>query len=332
MIKGRIAISDSAMAVERALEATKLAIEALNRDWDEAVVSSWTKHIIQSRGRLVLSGVGKSGLVAQKISATMSSTGCPSFYLHPADALHGDLGMVVSGDTVLMLSNSGESDEIVRLLPSLIKMGISIGAITSRPYSRLGEAASWCFTYTMPKGEGCPLNFAPMTSTTLQLIWGDLLATYQMIESGFTVEKFSQFHPAGNIGVNLLKIKAVMHTEYPRVRSTTSLIDLLMVMTQGKLGMTTVVDGDALLGVISDGDIRRALQKAQLLGDDPLILEAKDIMTTSPICVSSTDFAVDAAQIMEDRKITFVVVREGSNLCGIVHIHDLLAANVISQK
>lgn len=332
VIQNCIAFSDSTKAAKRVLEAAKLAIELLSRDWDETIVSSWTKHILKSKGRLVLSGMGKSGLIAQKISATMSSTGCPSFYLHPADALHGDLGMVVAGDTMLILSNSGESDEIVRLLPNLLRMGIHIGAITSRRDSRLGEAANWCFTYKMPKGEGCPLNFAPMASTTLQLVWGDLLAAYHMVESGFTIEHFSQFHPAGNIGVNLLKVRAIMHTDFPKIRSTSSLVDVLVVMTEGRLGMTTVVDEDNLLGVISDGDIRRALQKSQIEGSNPLALTAKDIMTSDPICIDSATFAVEAAVIMEDRKITFVVIKENKNLCGVVHIHDLLAANVICQK
>jgi arabinose-5-phosphate isomerase len=332
VIQSLISIPDSIQAAKQVLESTQSAIEALNRDWNEAVVASWTQHIIQRKGRLVLSGMGKSGLVAQKISATMSSTGCPSFYLHPADALHGDLGMMVAGDTALILSNSGESEEIVRLLPSLIRMDISIAAITSRPDSSLGKSANWCFTYTMPKGEGCPLNFAPMTSTTLQLVWGDLLAAYHMVESRFTIEKFSRFHPAGNIGANLLKAEALMHAEFPKVQSNMALIDVLMIMTQGKLGMTTVVDDCNFLGVISDGDIRRALQKAQVVGNNPLTLTAKDLMTTNPICIDSSTYAVETARIMEDNKITFLVVKHCERLCGVLHIHDLFAAKAICQK
>jgi arabinose-5-phosphate isomerase len=321
--------SDPTKAARHVLEATRLAIEALEGTWDEALVRSWTRHVTHSKGRLVLSGMGKSGLVAQKISATLASTGCPSFYLHPADALHGDLGMVMAEDTVLILSNSGESEEIVRLLPSLIRLGVKIGAITAHADSRLGQAADWCFTYVMPEGEGCPLNFAPMASTTLQLVWGDLLAAYHMVESGFTLEHFAQFHPAGNLGARLLKVKDLMHSEFPRVTPATGLVEALGVMTKGKLGMTTVMDGEILVGVISDGDIRRALQGAQQMRSNPLSLTAINIMTPNPICVGSETLAVETAKSMEARKITFVIVKDGPAPCGIIHIHDLFAAKVI---
>jgi len=321
--------ADPGKAARQVLAATRLAITALESAWDETLVRSWTRHVTQSKGRLVLSGMGKSGLVAQKIAATLASTGCPSFYLHPADALHGDLGMVMAEDTVLILSNSGESEEIVRLLPSLIRLGVRIGAITAQPESRLGQAADWCFTYTMPEGEGCPLNFAPMASTTLQLVWGDLLAAYHMVESGFTLEHFARFHPAGNLGARLLKVKDLMHTDFPRVEPGTGLVEALGVMTDGKLGMTTVMDLDTLVGVISEGDIRRALQGAQRKGGTPWSLTARDIMTPNPICTSPEALAVETAKIMAARKITFVIVKEGATARGIVHVHDLFAAKVI---
>ena len=318
-----------AQAAVHLLAATRQAVAALEGTWDETLVRSWTQHVTRSKGRLVLSGMGKSGLVAQKIAATLASTGCPSFYLHPADALHGDLGMVMADDTVLILSNSGESDEIVRLLPSLIRLGVRIGAITSRADSRLGQAADWCFTYQLPEGEGCPLNFAPMASTTLQLVWGDLLASYHMVESGFTLEHFAQFHPAGNLGARLLKVKDLMRTEFPRVRPEASLVEALEAMTKGKLGMTAVMDGERLAGIISDGDIRRALQGAQRMRSNPLGLTALNIMTPNPVCTRSLTLAVEAAKTMEARKITFVVVQDDEHTCGVIHIHDLFAAKVI---
>ena len=321
--------SDPAKAARHMLQATRSAVEALEGTWNEELVRSWTEHVTRSKGRLVLSGMGKSGLVAQKISATLASTGCPSFYLHPADALHGDLGMVVAEDTVLILSNSGESEEVVRLLPSLIRLGVKIGAITARPDSRLGQAADWCFTYAMPEGEGCPLNFAPMASTTLQLVWGDLLAAYHMVQSGFTLEHFAQFHPAGNLGARLLKVGDLMHTEFPKVAPATSLVEVLSAMTLGKLGMTTVVEGGRLAGVISEGDIRRALLGAQKMRSNPLDLAAINIMTPNPIAVGPATLAVETAKIMEARKITFVIVKEGDAARGVVHIHDLFAAKVI---
>jgi arabinose-5-phosphate isomerase len=321
--------ADPVQAARHVLTATRLAIAALEADWDERDVDSWTQHIRLSPGRLVLSGMGKSGLVAQKIAATLASTGCPSLFLHPADALHGDLGMVMAHDTVLILSNSGESEEIVRLLPSLVRLGVKIGAITARPESRLGQAADWCFTYQLPEGEGCPLNFAPMASTTLQLMWGDLLAAYHMVASGFTLEHFAQFHPAGNLGARLLKVANLMHADFPKVEPGLDLIRTLGVMTEGRLGMATVMAGGQLLGLISDGDIRRALEKAQRTGSNPMTLRAEDVMTVRPITVETGTLAVEAARLMESRKITFVLVMDGPTAAGILHIHDLLAAKVI---
>ena len=320
---------DPITAARHLLAATRQAIETLESSWDEALVLSWTQHVIRSRGRLVLSGMGKSGLVAQKIAATLASTGCPSFYLHPADALHGDLGMVIAEDTALILSNSGESEEIIRLLPSLIRMEVPIGAITSRADSRLGQAARWCFTYSLPGGEGCPFNFAPMASTTLQLVWGDLLAAYHMVESGFTLERFAQLHPAGNLGAKLLKVKDVMHGTFPQVTPDADLVETLKVMTENTLGMTTVMEGGELAGVISDGDIRRALQGAQRIRSNPLSLSARHIMTSSPVWVAPETLAAEAARTMEVRKITFLVVKDDGRPCGVVHIHDLFAAKVI---
>jgi len=323
------ASSDPARAAGQLLAATRLALQALEASWDEAQVRSWTRHLIGSRGRLVLSGMGKSGLVAQKIAATLASTGCPSFYLHPADALHGDLGMVMAEDTVLILSNSGESEEIVRLLPNLVRLGVKIGAITARPDSRLGQVADWCFTYTLPEGEGCPLNFAPMASTTLQLVWGDLLAAYHMEESGFTLESFAQNHPAGNIGAMLLKVKDLMHTDFPQVGPLDDLMATLEAMTRGKLGMTTVMDSGHLLGIITEGDIRRALQGAQRMRSNPLSLCARSIMTPQPVCIAPGTLAAEAARIIAERKITSLVVQDGGRTAGVIHIHDLFAARVI---
>jgi len=316
-------------AVHGVLKAVRSAMEFLETNWDPRAVESWTAHVAGSQGRVVVSGMGKSGLVGQKISATLASTGCPSFFLHPAEALHGDLGMVTSQDTLLLLSNSGESEEVLRLVPSLVRLGVPIGAITGRKESRLGQAAKWCFTYSLPEGEGCPLNFAPMASTTLQLVWGDLLAAYHMVHTGFTLESYAQFHPAGNIGSRLLKTKDLMHTDYPSVTPKTDLVGVLGSMTRGRLGMTTVLDGSELQGVVSDGDIRRALERAQAQGVNPLALSAEDVMTRNPVWVAPDTLAVEAAQILESKKITFLVVREGRQSKGVLHIHDLLAAKVI---
>jgi arabinose-5-phosphate isomerase len=318
--------AEAAMAL---LGATAAALEALAGSWDLAQVRDWTHHTLARSGRVVLTGMGKSGLVAQKISATLASTGCPSFYLHPAEALHGDLGMVTQEDSLLILSNSGETEEIIRLLPSLLRMGLPIACITSVENSRLAVSSKWCFTYKLPLGEGCPLNFAPMSSTTLQLVWGDLLASYRMAYTAFTLETFARLHPAGNIGTRLLRVADLMHRDPPCVSPDADLLAILQAMTGGRLGMTIVGEREGLVGVISDGDIRRAVEKAQRLGLNPLDWRADQIMTPSPICIPEDMLAVEGAGIMEGRKVTFLVVAEGASWKGVLHIHDLLAAKVL---
>lgn len=315
--------------VAQVMKATGRALEALEEAWDLDMVDAWTQHVLKSQGRVVVSGMGKSGLIGQKISATLASTGCPSFFLHPAEAIHGDLGMVTPKDTVLLLSNSGESEEINRLIPCLVRQGNPIGAITSRPDSSLALAAKWRFLYTLPEGEGCPLNFAPMASTTMQLVWGDLLAAYHMVQTGFTLESFAQFHPGGSLGARLLKAKDLMHKDFPTVAPSTHLISCLGAMSGGKLGMAAVLDNGRMAGVISDGDIRRALEKAQSLSINPLEMKASDVMSSNPKTVDGATMAVEAARLMEERRITFLLVLEDAMPVGVLHIHDLLSAKVI---
>jgi len=311
------------------LRAIRGAMDCLEADLDSAPIEAWSDRMVGLRGRLVLSGMGKSGLVAQKIAATFASTGCPSFFLHPAEALHGDLGMVTREDAVLLLSNSGESEEILRLLPSLLRIEVPLAAITSRPASTLGRAVQWCFTYRLPEGEGCPLDLAPMASTTLQMIWGDLLAAHQMLKRGFTPEHFAQNHPGGSLGAKLLRIKDLMHKSWPQVHRGTGLVGLLQAMSDGKLGMAAVMDGTQLAGVVTDGDLRRALQRVQRTGGNPLELRAEELMTPKPITLEGESWAVEAASLMEARKITFLMVVEAGKPTGVIHIHDLLDAKVL---
>ncbi|HJV89832.1 MAG TPA: KpsF/GutQ family sugar-phosphate isomerase [Holophagaceae bacterium] len=312
------------------LQATREALNQLSATWDEALVRDWCTAVLSRSGRVVMTGMGKSGLIAQKIAATLASTGCPSFFMHPAEALHGDLGMVTQHDSVVALSNSGESEEIVRLLPSLLRLDIPLAALTSRRDSSLGRAAQWCFDYQLPQGEGCPLDLAPMASTTLQLVWGDLLAASLMKARGFTREGFALNHPAGSLGAKLMKVEDLMHNDWPQVAPSAALVDVLQAMTEGRLGMCTVMEGGQLLGVITDGDIRRGIAKAQTTGRNPLDLQAKDLMTSQPTQVGVGTLALEAANLIESRKITFLVVRgiEGKP-AGILHIHDLLAAKVL---
>ncbi len=312
------------------LQATQEALTQLSVTWDSVLVRDWCATILARPGRVVMTGMGKSGLIAQKIAATLASTGCPSFFMHPAEALHGDLGMVTEHDSVVALSNSGESEEIVRLLPSLLRMNIPLAALTSRRESSLGRAARWCFDYQLPQGEGCPLDLAPMASTTLQLVWGDLLAATLMKARGFTREGFALNHPAGSLGAKLMKVEDLMHRDWPQVAQTAPLVDILQAMTEGRLGMCTVMEGRHMHGVITDGDIRRGIAKAQVTRKNPLDLCAGDLMSTSPARVGTGTLALEAANQIEARKITFLVVEEKGGIpAGILHIHDLLAAKVL---
>jgi arabinose-5-phosphate isomerase len=311
------------------LDAAREALSDLRKTWNAPEVDAWAGMVMGRSGRVVLTGMGKSGLIAQKIAATLASTGCPSFFLHPAEALHGDLGMVTPDDSILALSNSGESEEVVRLLPSLLRLGIPLAAITSRPDSSLGQAADWTFSYLLPQGEGCPLDLAPMASTTLQLVWGDLLASSLMARRGFTRDLFALNHPAGSLGAKLVKVKVLMHDTWPIVSPAASLTEALKVMTEGRLGMTSVMDGPTLVGVITDGDIRRALERAEREHSNPLELSAARIMSRNPATIEEEALALEAAGNMEARKITFLIVTRRGIPCGVVHIHDLLAAKVL---
>ncbi len=316
-------------AADAVLEAARSALTDLQSSWDREAVDTWCAMVLDRGGRVVLTGMGKSGLVAQKVAATLASTGCPSLYLHPAEALHGDLGMVTEADSVLALSNSGESEEVVRLLPSLVRMGVPLAAITSRGESGLGQAANWRFLYRLPQGEGCPLDLAPMASTTLQLVWGDLLAATLMDRRGFTRDNFALYHPAGSLGAKLLKVNALMHQNWPRVAPDAPLTTILSAMTEGHFGMTSVMEGGRLLGVITDGDLRRGLETAERENRNPLALKANELMSLRPVQIDEGALAVEAAAKMETRKITFLMVEREGRPCGLLHIHDLLAAKVL---
>lgn len=312
------------------LRSTLAALRWMNESWQVETVSRWVDTVSSQEGRIVLSGMGKSGLIAQKISSTFVSTGSPSLFMHPAEAIHGDLGMVIPGDSVLLLSNSGETEEVLRILPRLTRLDIPIAAITSNSNSSLGQVASWCFSYQLPEGEGCPIDLAPMASTTMQLIWGDILAACLMSRKGFTSERFAELHPGGSLGTKLLKIKELMHHNFSIVEPDASLIKTLQSISDGKLGMTVVMDGTRLHGVISDGDIRRALERSQTSDINPLRLTAATILSGHPpYTITSDRLAAEAAGVMESHKITFLVVMESDKPTGIIHIHDLLNAKVI---
>lgn len=324
---------DEALQAGRSvLSAALSALAGLEENWDPGLVSDWTSAVLSRKGRVVLCGMGKSGLIAQKISATMASTGTPTFFLHPAEALHGDLGMVTPDDSILALSNSGESEEVVRLLPSLQRLEVPVAAITCRPSSSLAKAARWVFQYDLPGREGCPLDLAPMASTTLQLVWGDMLAASLMARRKFTKDHFALNHPAGSLGAKLLKVSELAHTQFPMVASNAPLMNVLHVMTLGRLGMTTVVDEGRLSGVISDGDLRRSLERLEASGGNPFQLTARELMSSSPRMIAPDALAVEAVADMESRKITFLLVMEGNRPVGVFHLHDYLGLGVRQLK
>jgi arabinose-5-phosphate isomerase len=275
------------------------------------------------RGRVILTGMGKSGIISQKIAATLTSTGTPALFLHPAEAIHGDLGVIQADDVVVALSYSGETGEILRLLEAIRRLGARLIAITGTPGSSLGQAADVALDCGVTE-EACPLNLVPTASTTAALAMGDALAMTLLVAKGFREEDFVRLHPGGKLGKRLMRVEALMHAddECPTVTMTTRMRDVIYEMSRKRLGMTCVVDGGrGLLGIITDGDLRRHMDRAK----DIMDLTAADVMTRDPIVVSATTLATEALHIMEQRKITSIVVVEGTarTVKGVVHVHDL---------
>ena len=281
------------------------------------------EYLYTCQGRVVITGMGKSGLVAQKISATLSSTGTPSFFLHPAEAIHGDLGKLVRGDVLIALSYSGETEEILRMLDTVKRLGIPLISLTGNLDSTLGKASDVTIDVGIPR-EACPLGLAPTASTTAQLAMGDALAMELLSMRGFGEEDFAQLHPGGNLAVQLRRVEQVMQTgdKIPRVKSTAMLSDVIYEMSRKGLGMTTVVDDeDRLVGVVSDGDVRRFLQKE---GNRALEFTAAEAMSGNPITIIGKELATKALNLMESHKITCLVVTDGQeHVEGVVHIHNL---------
>jgi len=275
------------------------------------------------RGRAILTGMGKSGIICRKIAATLTSIGTPAFFLHPAEAIHGDLGVIQGDDVVVALSYSGETGEILRLLETIRRLGAKLIAITGSPDSTLAHAADVALDCSVAE-EACPLNLVPTASTTAALAIGDALAMTLLVRKGFREEDFVSLHPGGKLGKRLMRVEALMHAgkQCPRVSAGTRLRDVIYEMSSKGLGMTCVVDGDsALLGIITDGDLRRHMDRAGNI----LELTAADVMTRGPVAIPPTTLAVAALNLMEDRKITSIVVVDGDGrrVAGVVHLHDL---------
>jgi arabinose-5-phosphate isomerase len=294
------------------------------------------------RGRVVVTGLGKSGLIARKIAATLSSTGSPALYLHPVEALHGDLGMIVRGDVVLALSASGQTEEILQLVATIKRLQVPLismtcddmaenlaggGARTTRAFT-LASAADVALDCSISQ-EACSLGLAPTASTTTMLALGDALAVALSGKRGFKEEDFANLHPGGKLGKRLARVESLMHSgdAVPRVTAQTKMPDVIYEMSRKKLGMTAVVEGDRLLGVISDGDLRRLLEQR---GKDALDLTAEDSMTRTPKTIGPQEFAATALARMEEMKITSLVVVDGERqLLGIVHLHDLWGTEMV---
>lgn len=280
-------------------------------------------------GRVVTMGMGKSGFIAQKVSATLSSTGTPSLFLHPAEAIHGDLGRIVKGDLVIAISYSGETEEIVALLPTLKRIGVPLISLTGRSDSALAMASEVHLDVSI-REEACPLRLAPTASTTAALAMGDALAMVLTERRGFTLEAFADLHPGGRLGRKLLRVEDVMHkgSDTPKVGPSTPLKGVLFEMTKKRLGMTTVTDDEGvLLGVISDGDLRRLMER---FGASVLDLPADQGMTKTPHIIAAREIATRALSLMETNKITaLVVVDQNRRVEGVIHLHDLWKTQMV---
>jgi arabinose-5-phosphate isomerase len=300
------------------IEADAIAglVDRLDERFERAVQMLW-----DCRGRVLLTGMGKSGIIGRKIAATLSSTGTAAFFLHPADARHGDLGALQAEDVLVALSYGGETEELLKLLETIKRIGARVIALTGFPSSTLGQAADITLDCHVNE-EACPLNLAPTASTTAALALGDALAMALLVRKGFRQEDFASLHPGGKLGKRLMKLEQVMHAGplLPAVGVDTGMSDVIYEMSSKGLGMTCVVDGDGrLAGIITDGDLRR-----HMMSRDILAQPAAAVMTRGPVTVGRHMLAVEALHLMEQRKITSVVVVDPDHRAeGVVHLHDL---------
>jgi len=278
--------------------------------------------LYECRGRVILTGMGKSGLICRKIAATLASTGTAAFFMHPAEAVHGDLGVIQADDVVVALSYSGETEELVRVLETIRRLGARVIALTGDPSSTLGQAADVTIDCRVAE-EACPLNLVPTASTTAALALGDALAMVLLVRKGFREEDFASLHPGGKLGKRLMRVEHLMHAgdELPLVSRTTPMRDVIYEMSRKALGMTCVVETDGrLAGIITDGDLRRHMATLP----DILGRSAGDVMTKAPTTIDRSMLAVQALSLMEQRKITSLPVIDADRVVeGVVHLHDL---------
>ena len=321
----RTTAADLSLA-KRVLQTEAAAILALVDRLDDRFEQA-VRILLDCRGRVIVTGMGKSGIICRKVAATLASTGTPAFFLHPAEAVHGDLGVIQADDVVVALSNSGETDELLRLVETIKRLGARLIAICGNPASKLAQASDVALDCQVSI-EACPLNLVPTASTTAALALGDALAMTLLVAKGFKEEDFANLHPGGKIGKRLMRVEQIMHTgdKLPVVRPTTPMREVVEEISRKGFGMTCVTDhGDRLVGVITDGDLRRHM------GGSVNMMErtADDIMTRNPVTVVPGTLAVEVLNVFEQRKITsIVVVGADSRIEGVVHLHDLWRTEV----
>lgn len=315
-------ISLAKQTISQEAEAIAGMVSFINNDFTETI-----DLIVNSKGRLVISGIGKSAIIAQKIVATLNSTGSPSLFMHAADAIHGDMGMIQQDDIVIIISKSGDSPEIKVLVPIVKNFGNKIIAMVGQTESYLAKQADLILNTTVSK-EACPNNLAPTSSTTAQMVMGDAIAVCLMHARGFSADEFAKFHPGGTLGKKLyLKVSDLaLHNEKPQVKETDSLKDVIVEITKNRLGATAVLNANkSIAGIITDGDLRRMLEKNILLQD----VTAKDIMSLNPKTISQNELAVNALDLMRKNDISQLLVVDEEKYTGIIHLHDLVREGII---
>ena len=304
-------------------EAVRAMADRLDDNFDKAI-----DLLYNIKGRAIITGIGKSGQVARKIAATLSSTGTPAFFIHPTEGIHGDMGMVLSGDVAIVISKSGDTDELIKMIPIFKRLEVPIIAITGGNGSPLSQASDVVLDASV-ESEACPLDLVPTSSTTAALVMGDALAAVLLELRGFTANDFSFIHPGGALGRKLIKVGDLMHTgdELPIVKHNSSFKEMLVEMTSKRFGLAMVIDDDGRLsGIFTDGDLRRAMHEY----DDPLKSTAGAMAKSNPKTISAEVFAASAVAIMEDYKITSLVIVDGDRRpIGLIHLHDLLKAKVV---
>jgi len=317
--KSIIALAKETVEIE-SLAISKLA-DFIDDSFAEAV-----ELVYNSTGRLIVTGIGKSAIIANKIVATLNSTGTPAVFMHAADAIHGDLGLILSDDIVMCISKSGNTPEIKVLIPFLKNAGNTLIAITGNQQSVLAEQANFVFNSYVEK-EACPINLAPTTSTTAQLVIGDALAVCLLELRGFTKDDFAKYHPGGALGKKLfLRVSdIIVHNEVPHVNPDANLKKVIIEISEKRKGVTAVTTANTIVGIITDGDLRRMLSETE----DLSLLKAENIMSKNPICISVDAMAIDAMEMMETHKISQLLVEDLGKYVGVIHIHDLIKEGII---